>query len=260
MIADPQTERIRPPVGVIDETVYPGTVVNAGDQAPAGLAGKCEGQFQHQVVQQGIRLLSLVLFLERRRFRGQRKSFAKGETGFENIIPGERDPACDQYRVEFPVMLTRKVLGDLPFQFEVDFLVKTPDFLPDRDGDEPVFAIEVCRENGRFGQRPVRHDGAVNGDVALLGFLRKGQGDGGEKAQEEQAKDFQGHGVDPAFRSRDDGFTPPTGPFQPLLCPYVAGEGASAQVLFSGATIREWLVGVKMLRGEVSRVRDMSGL
>lgn len=39
-----------------------------------------------------------------------------------------------------------------------------------------------------------------------------------------------------------------------MLCPYVANraEGASAQVLcLDDATIREWLVGVKMMRGEV---------
>jgi len=50
MITDSQTEGVGGPVNPVEQTIYPGTVVEAGDQTPPGIMRKGEVKFKHQII------------------------------------------------------------------------------------------------------------------------------------------------------------------------------------------------------------------
>ena len=49
MITDSQAEGVGGPINPAEQAIYPGTVVEAGDQTPPGVIGKGEVKFKHQV-------------------------------------------------------------------------------------------------------------------------------------------------------------------------------------------------------------------
>jgi hypothetical protein len=93
MISNSQAEGVGCPVNPVEQTLYPGTVVEAGDQTPPGIIGKGEVKFKHQIIQEGVRFFAVVFFLEHRCFRSQGKSLADGETDFDDIVSGKAGPA-----------------------------------------------------------------------------------------------------------------------------------------------------------------------
>jgi len=54
MITDSQTQGVGGPVNPVEQTIYPGTVVEAGDQTPPGIMGKGEVKFKHQIIQRSL--------------------------------------------------------------------------------------------------------------------------------------------------------------------------------------------------------------